>query len=157
MLPEEDATIGGAVSLARRGQDLLVMKMEVNLIMRIAVTYENGNVFPHFGRTEYFKLYDVEEGKILTSAVISTNGQGHGALAGVLAENDIDVLICGGIGWGAQNALAMAGIELCAGAAGNTDAAVQAYLAGTLVNTGANCDHHHEGEHSCGGHCCGNH
>ena len=126
---------------------------------RIAVTYENGEVFQHFGHTEEFKVYEVEDGKIIKSEIIGSNGSGHGALAGLLGESSVDVLICGGIGGGAQAALQERGIELCAGASGNTDEAVEAYLRGELVNTGANCDHHGEG-HSCGdheeGHSCGN-
>ena len=74
--------------------------------MRIAVTYENGNIFQHFGHTEEFKVYDVEDSKVRDSRVIGTNGTGHGALAGLLAEGGVDVLICGGIGGGAQTALA---------------------------------------------------
>ena len=90
--------------------------------------------------------------------MISSNGQGHGALAGVLATNQIDVLICGGIGGGAQMVLAEAGIELCAGATGNVDKAVSSYLASTHVNTGSNCNHHHhEDRHTCGDHGCGDH
>ena len=123
---------------------------------RIAVTYENGEVFQHFGHTEEFKVYEVEDGKILNSEIIGSNGSGHGALAGLLNEKKIDVLICGGIGGGAQAALAERGIELCAGASGNADEAVKAYLSGELVNTGANCNHHGEG-HSCGEHSCGDH
>lgn len=127
--------------------------------MKIAVTYDDGNVFQHFGRTEFFKVYETEDGKVVSSEVISSNGVGHGALAGVLAEQSVDVLICGGIGEGAQAALEEAGVELCAGAEGNTDQVVEAYLKGELVSTGANCDHHHGEEHSCGdheeGHSCG--
>ena len=127
--------------------------------MKIAVTYDGGNVFQHFGRTEFFKVYETEDGKVVSSEVISSNGVGHGALAGVLAEQSVDVLICGGIGEGAQAALKEAGVELCAGAEGNTDQVVEAYLKGELVSTGANCDHHHGEEHSCGdheeGHSCG--
>ena len=89
--------------------------------MRIAVTYENGEVFQHFGRTENFKIYEVENNKITNSQVIGSNGVGHGALAGLLSGNQIDVLICGGIGGGAQVALANAGITLCSGASGDTD------------------------------------
>ena len=62
-------------------------------IMRIAVTYENGNIFQHFGHTEFFKLYDIEGGKVVTSEVVSTNGSGHGALAGFLQANGADILI----------------------------------------------------------------
>ena len=120
--------------------------------MKIAVTYDNGNVFQHFGRTEFFKVYEVEDNKVVSSEIIGSNGTGHGALAGLLAGQDVDVLICGGIGGGAQNALAQAGVELCAGAQGNTDQAVEDYLAGKLVNTGSNCDHHHGEGHDCGHH-----
>ena len=115
--------------------------------MKIAVTYDNGNVFQHFGRTEQFKVYEVEDGKVISSEVMGTNGIGHEALAYLLAEHAIDVLICGGMGQGAQDALADAGIEVCAGAEGDTDAAVDSYLRGELINTGVNCDHHHGDGH----------
>ncbi len=119
--------------------------------MKIAVTYENGEVFQHFGHTQEFKIYEVEDGKVISSAVIGSDGNGHEALAGLLSGREIDVLICGGIGGGAVAALTEEGIELCAGASGSADEAVAAYLRGELVNTGVNCDHHH-GEHSCGEH-----
>lgn len=129
--------------------------------MRIAVTYENGQIFQHFGHTEAFKIYDVENGAVQNAAVVSTNGSGHGALAGFLSENGVDTLICGGIGGGAQMALATAGIRLYGGVAGDADEAVQALLAGTLgYNPNVRCSHHdHEhGEgHTCGQHGCGNH
>ena len=125
--------------------------------MKIAVTYENGRIFQHFGHTEEFKVYQVEDGKILGSEIIGSNGSGHGALAKLLDEQGIDVLICGGIGGGAQAALEERGIELCAGAEGDTDEAVAAYLRGELHNTGANCEHHHGEDHSCGEHGCGDH
>ncbi|MDO4338546.1 MAG: NifB/NifX family molybdenum-iron cluster-binding protein [Eubacteriales bacterium] len=129
--------------------------------MKIAVTYDNGNVFQHFGKTETFKIYEVEDNKVISSEVIGSNGTGHGALAGLLAQNGIDILICGGIGGGAQNALANAGIELCAGAQGNADQAVEAYLKGELVSAGVTCGHHHGEGHDCGshgeGHDCGGH
>ena len=119
--------------------------------MRIAATYDNGEIFQHFGHTEEFKVYEVEDGRVVSSEVIGSNGSGHGALAGLLAGKGIDVLICGGIGGGAQAALEQQGIELCAGASGSADEAVEAYLRGELVNSGANCDHHGEG-HTCGDH-----
>ncbi len=119
--------------------------------MRIAVTYEQGDVFQHFGHTGEFKVYEVEEGKVISSEIISSDGSGHSALAALLNDKGIDVLICGGIGGGAQRALEERGIELCAGASGSADEAVAAYLRGELVNTGANCSHHGEG-HSCGEH-----
>ena len=123
--------------------------------MRIAVAYDNGNVFQHFGKTENFKIYDVEEGRIISSEVMSCGDTGHEALAGLLADNGVETVICGGLGGGAQAALAEAGIEVFSGAEGDTDDAVMSYPQGTLVSGGVNCDHHdgHHGEN--GG--CGNH
>lgn len=130
--------------------------------MKIAVTYENGNVFPHFGHTQQFKVYDVSEGKITGEQVVDTAGSGHGALAGFLASLDAEVLICGGIGAGAQNALAEAGIRLYGGVSGSTDEAVKAFLAGELkYDPDVHCSHtgagHQCGEnkHGCAGHDCG--
>lgn len=121
---------------------------------RIAVTYDNGAVFQHFGHTEQFKLYDVEDGKIVSSEVVDTNGSGHGALAGVLSALQVDALICGGIGGGAQTALADAGIRLYSGISGSADTAAQALAAGTLAGSPAvTCTHRHEG--SCENHGCG--
>ncbi|MGC4019939.1 MAG: NifB/NifX family molybdenum-iron cluster-binding protein [Muricomes sp.] len=115
--------------------------------MRIAVTYEDGKVFQHFGHTEQFKIYDVEAGKVEKTSVVSTNGSGHGALAGFLKDNGVNTLICGGIGDGAKNALAEAGIELYGGVSGDTDQAVNDLLAGNLrYNPDAVCSHH-DGEH----------
>ena len=119
--------------------------------MKIAVTYDNGEVFQHFGHTEQFKVYEVQDGTVASAEIVGSNGSGHGALAELLAGQSVDVLICGGIGGGAQAALMEQGIELCAGASGSADEAVAAYLRGELVNTGANCDHHGEG-HTCGHH-----
>lgn len=143
--------------------------------MKIAVTYEGGSIFQHFGKTETFKMYEVEDGKITSMQIVHAGGAGHSALAGFLSEQSANVLICGGIGEGAQEALKEAGIKVISGAAGEVDAAVNAYLAGELESAGTNCDHHHEEghsccgqheetateetsaeeEHSCGGHCSG--
>ena len=127
--------------------------------MKIAVTYENGEIFQHFGHTEAFKIYDITDGKVVSAEVVDTNGSGHGALAGFLVAHGVDTLICGGIGGGAQNALAQAGIRLFGGVSGNADEAVNALLAGNLgYNPNVHCDHHdHEAGHSCGDHGCGNH
>ena len=128
--------------------------------MKIAVTYENGEIFQHFGHTEQFKVYDVQDSAIVKAEVIDTNGSGHGALAGLLSDLGVDVLICGGIGGGAQMALAQAGIKLFGGVSGSADDAVAACIAGTLsYDPNAKCDHHdhHGQEHTCGDHGCGSH
>lgn len=130
--------------------------------MRIAVTYENGQVFQHFGHTQRFKVYDVENEQVITVTTVNTNGSGHGALADILKKINVDTLICGGIGGGAKQALAEAGIELYGGVTGDADKAVEALLKGRLqFNSEATCSHHGEhhhgqgGEHTCGEHRCG--
>ena len=128
--------------------------------MKIAVTYENGEIFQHFGHTAQFKVYDVQDSVIVSAEVIDTNGSGHGALAGLLSALGVEVLICGGIGGGAQMALAQAGIKLYGGVCGDADDAVAAYITGTLsYDPNAKCDHHdhHGQEHTCGDHGCGSH
>jgi predicted Fe-Mo cluster-binding NifX family protein len=121
--------------------------------MKIAVTYSNNEVFGHFGHTEQFKFYDVENNEIKSTNVVNTNGSGHGALASFLKENKVDVLICGGIGGGAKNALAEADIKIYPGITGSADVAVDKLLNGTLEINEGHCDHHHHDkeDHKC--HC----
>ncbi len=154
---------GGCCEFAPVEMDQPVME-KGSRTMRIAVTYDNGEVFQHFGHSEQFKLYDVEDGKIIGEQVLDTNGSGHGALAGFLQAAKADALICGGIGMGAQMALADAGIKLYAGVQGLADEAVKALVEGNLeYDPDAHCDHHghhHEGncghDHCAEHHCAGN-
>jgi len=125
--------------------------------MKIAVTYEAGLVFQHFGHTAQFKIYDVQNGVVEDTHVVDTDGFGHGALAVFLKSHSADILICGGIGDGAKSALADAGIQLYGGVYGDADDAVESFLSGTLVyNPCVRCDHHGH-DHNCGEHSCGSH
>ena len=128
--------------------------------MKIAVTYCDGQIFQHFGHTAQFKVYEVTDGCITSTSIVDTGSSGHGALAGLLKLIQADVLICGGIGGGAQMALAEAGIQLYGGVTGDADDAVADFLAGQLAyNPCVRCNHHdHHGEgHTCGDHGCGSH
>ena len=127
--------------------------------MKIAIPYEDGQIFQHFGHTARFKLYDVQDGKIVAAQVLDTNGSGHGALAGLLQALNVDALICGGIGGGARMALDAAGIRLYGGVQGSADEAARALAEGRLTfYPDAHCDHHDHGEgHTCGEHACGEH
>lgn len=130
--------------------------------MKIAVTYQDGDIFQHFGHTEFFKIYTIENTAITTAEVVSTNGSGHGALAQFLQGCGVDTLICGGIGGGAQMALTQAGIKLYGGVTGKADDAVNALLNNKLnYDPAVKCDHHeqeHDGAgHTCGAHGCGGH
>ena len=148
---------GGSYQLEKQGTEHIDMKGENS--MRIAVTYQNGEIFQHFGDTEQFKLYDAENGSVVSAQVVDTNGSGHGLLAGFLKEAQVDALICGGIGMGAQMALEEAGIRLYAGVQGSADRAAQALAAGSLeYDPDARCDHHEHHGGDCGhGHCAEHH
>ena len=122
--------------------------------MKIAVTYSEGQVFQHFGHTELFRIYDVEDGKVVHRMTIKPVNAGHEAMAAVLKKVGADALICGGIGDGAQAAIAEMGIQLYAGVEGSADGAVAALLRGSLnyVN-GVTCREHGSCGHECGGNC----
>lgn len=128
--------------------------------MKLAVTYDakTGEIFQHFGKTETFKVYEVEDGKVKEARVEGTNGQGHGALAGVLKDLGVEALICGGIGGGAQQALTSQGIRFYGGCSGQADQAVADFLAGKLAYQEdvqcAHHEHHDHGEGGCGSHGC---
>ncbi len=125
--------------------------------MRIAIPFEKGQIFQHFGHTERFKIYDIEDGAVTVTTTVNTDGSGHGALADILKKIHVDTLICGNIGDGARRALTEAGIEYYCGITGSADQAVDTLLKGHLVsNPDAHCDHHGQhhhgeahGEHHC--------
>ena len=152
---QEAAHCGRCCRMQRANTEKSNKKCKGDSIMKIAVTYENGQIFQHFGHTEQFKLYEAADGKIIHAEVVDTNGSGHGALAGFLMQNGVDTLICGGIGGGAQAALAEAGDDQN----GSCDSA---FLSGSLdYDPNVHCDHHDhahgEAGHTCGDHGCGKH
>ena len=123
--------------------------------MILAIPYDNGLVFGHFGHTQQFRLYTVNDGAVTAITTVSTNGSGHSALSTFLAERGVNVLICGGIGDGAKQALANENIQIYGGVSGDADRAAAMFLAGKLdYDPHARCDHHDHGDgHSCGDHC----
>ena len=126
--------------------------------MKVAVTYENGEIFQHFGRTEAFKVYHINDGKVTDSELVSSSGVAHGALIGVLKSSGVDALICGGIGCGAKNLFATNGIKLYPGVTGSADAAVEAFVKNELAyDPDTQCrEHHHDHDHGHGHECtCG--
>ena len=125
--------------------------------MKLAIPYENGQVFPHFGKTQQFKIYDIADGKVGASLVVPVMGGGHGALAGFLRMLGISVVLVGGIGPGALDALARYDITPIPGVSGDADKAAADFVAGKLSpDTAALCQHHHEGNpFGCGHHTCG--
>ena len=119
----------------------------------IAVTMEDGQIFQHFGHTRWFELYEIKGGAVASHRTLDAEGSGHSALGGLLRANGVNLLICGGIGGGAKNVLAAAGIELISGVSGPVGEAVKLYLEGKLHDDpSAECHHHDHGAHECGHH-----
>ncbi|WP_334308253.1 NifB/NifX family molybdenum-iron cluster-binding protein [Anaerocolumna sp.] len=120
---------------------------------RIAVaTDENHNVFQHFGKTQAFTIYELEGKDLKSKNTLSSNGAGHSELVTLLSENNIDVVICGGVGLHAMEGLMEAGMLVIPGAQGDVDVVTASYLDGSLqASEGPTCDHHdHENEnHVC--------
>lgn len=103
--------------------------------MKIAVNYENGEIFQHFGQTKTFKVYTVENGTITGTELVPGAPEGHHALSHQLAAMQVDVVICGRLGIPMLNLLQGAGIKVCGNITGSADEAVQKYLNGTLVSS----------------------
>lgn len=100
--------------------------------MKIAVTYNNGNVGQHFGRTEFFKVFTVEDGKLVKGELIPGGEHGHVAKAQFMKDHAIDVVICGGIGQPAVDGVKAVGVEVYPGVSGSVDQVVEDFMAGHL-------------------------
>ena len=117
--------------------------------MKIAITYdkETGNVFQHFGKTQFFKIYQIQDGKIVSSEVIDNGGNGHHELPPYLKALGIETLILGNRGQGAIDAIAASGLKEMPGITGNADNAAELFAKGELKPSfTAKCSHH--GEHN---------
>ena len=117
--------------------------------MKIAITYdkETGNVFQHFGKTQFFKIYQIQDGKIVSSEVIDNGGNGHHELPPYLKALGIETLILGNRGQGAIDTIAASGLKEMPGITGNADNAAELFAKGELKpNFTAKCGHH--GEHN---------
>ena len=122
--------------------------------MKIAVTNLNNEIFQHFGKCQNFMIYKIENGKIVLKYEKLSGSIGHEDLAIMLKKQDVDVLICGGIGVGAQQALAQFDITFVSGVSGNIDQAVEKYLRNELAINNAvscNCSEHEHTNTDC--HC----
>lgn len=119
--------------------------------MKVAVCFEKGRVFQHFGHTEEFKIYDIKDDKVVDFYYVKTAGEGCSTLVPILKANNVNVLVCGGIGGGAHNHLTEAGIIVVPGVEGEVDDVIGELIQGTLKHgEGANCDHHdHDENHEC--------
>lgn len=127
--------------------------------MKIAVTYDNGKLFRHFGHCENFKFYTVDNGQIVNTELINIEPKGQKHVAEFLGSQEITHLICGGLGGEARETLDNLGIEYFPKVNLTPDEAVDAYLAGNLEYTlergccGSKNGENHQHNHSCGCGC----
>lgn len=119
--------------------------------MKIAVASEGTTVAGHFGHCQNFNIYETEGQTITKEESIANPGHRPGFLPNYLNDLGVKVIIAGGIGGGAIDIFQEKNIEVVSGAAGDTKAAVQAYINGELKSSGAVCREHQHAD-SCGGH-----
>ncbi len=129
----------------------------MNATVAIPYSESDGSVFPHFGKSACFKIYVVEDDRVVSSEVAATDGAGHEELGLWLVQHGVSAVLCDGIGPGALGALAAAGVVALAGVSGAADQAVEDLIAGRLAAVQTpicGCSGHHGG---CGSHGCGAH
>ncbi len=121
--------------------------------MKVAIAYENGEIYPHFGHCNTFALYNyygettAECEKVLLD---SSACQGHSAMAELMRRNGVDAVMAGNMGSEARAALLSMGIVPVVGYSGHADTAADLLVTGQLPPL--------EGEYGgCGGGCgsCG--
>ncbi len=120
--------------------------------MKLAIAYENGAVFQHFGKTAEFIMFDIQDGKIAGEEILDCNGVSHCALIDLLAEQGVDELIVGGMGAHAVEKCAANNITPHLGVQGDVRQVAQQLIEGTLEATGSVCSEehsHHHGDHEC--------
>lgn len=100
--------------------------------MKLAVTYEKGSITARFGKAAFFKFYEIDGKNIIAEDVREIGTSDHDEMAAILKEEGTDKLICGNICLGCQEAVGKQGIAVLGCVQGDADAAVAAYLAGTL-------------------------
>lgn len=126
--------------------------------MKYAITTQNNQVFQHFGKCPGFLIVEIEKERVINQNYISADGNGHSALVNLLHDQHVDVLVCGGIGSGARDALQQCGIQLISGAKGFVEGIIESIKANTLSDDPSGVCHHHDDEqhtnHHCGEHTC---
>ncbi len=142
-----DALINGKALRIEGGQ--IVEQEEKHMHDKVAVPTRGGVVDEHFGHCEYFTVYSIKDGKVASeSRVDSPDGCGCKTdIASVLAKGGVTLMLAGNMGEGAVRVLKANGIEVIRGAAGQARSVVDAWLAGSVKDSGVGCTAH-EG-HDC--------
>lgn len=112
--------------------------------MRIAVPLARGKLSLHFGHCDQFAIFDIDgqTSKVINRKDVTPPAPEPGVLPKWLHENNVSVIIAGGMGQRAQQLFTQDGIKVVIGASGQSpEELVSAYLQDTL-ETGDNiCDH----------------
>jgi len=112
--------------------------------MRIAVPLAQGKLSLHFGHCDQFAIFDIDDNlkKVISRKNATPPGHEPGVLPKWLHENNVSVIIAGGMGQRAQQLFAQNNIKVVIGASDQApEQLVTAYLNDTL-QTGDNiCDH----------------
>ena len=115
-------------------------------VLRIAMPTSDGlNVDEHFGHAKEFALYDMQETTVVDHKNVTPPPHAPGVLPKFLGEQDVDVIITGGMGQMAIRLFKEQDIDVILGASGTIEDNLKEYIGGDLVSKGSPCDHHHHG------------
>jgi predicted Fe-Mo cluster-binding NifX family protein/cellulose biosynthesis protein BcsQ len=112
--------------------------------MRIAIPLAQGKVSLHFGHCDQFAIFDIDDGikKVINRKDATPPAHVPGVLPKWLHENNVGVIIAGGMGQRAQQLFAQNNIKVVVGASDQTpEELVSAFLDNTLETGNNICDH----------------
>lgn len=120
--------------------------------MKIAFPHDGGRINQHFGQSREFAVLELENQKVVSRKIISADSlrHNHQGLADLLAGEKVEVVVVGGIGPYALEALERKGFKVITGASGDIGTAAEQYAGGELVSRGTVCGHHHHQGHDHG-------
>lgn len=125
-----------------KGRDLYMNK-------KIAIPTDGEIVNAHFGRSQAFTIFEVQDGKVTGEEHVDAKGyeHQHAGIAQLMKTKGVEAVICGGIGPGAITGLESAGLEVLRGASGSVRNVAQSYAEGTFTSSNAVCNHSHGDHH----------
>jgi predicted Fe-Mo cluster-binding NifX family protein len=115
--------------------------------MKIAMPKNGEMINQHFGQSKSFLIANVENQQIVNSQEISSESlqHNHAGLSGLFLSEGVSLVITGGIGKPALDALEQNGLKVIKGASGKCEEVLEKYLQGGLDDKDVTCSH--TGEH----------
>ncbi len=107
----------------------------------IAIPTEGGNISTHFGRCDKFSIFKTQDGKIVSQQFLDPPGHEPGAYPKYLGDQDVNVVICCGLGPKAKQLFDENNIDVLVGVdTSSPTELVGKFLNGSLISGNNHCD-----------------